>query len=77
MNNGNVLAEVEDNGIGIPKDVFPNIFQPFFTTKPEGEGTGFGLYVCYSLMKQYGSIEAISNDKTIFKIEIKPNGISQ
>ena len=41
---------VEDNGIGIPKEIQGNIFAPFFTTKPAGEGTGLGLSISYDVV---------------------------
>ena len=42
--NGNsILISVRDNGPGIPQKILDKIFQPFFTTKPSGEGTGLGL----------------------------------
>jgi signal transduction histidine kinase len=41
--NGNIEVKVSDNGNGIPKKIADKIFQPFFTTKPTGQGTGLGL----------------------------------
>jgi signal transduction histidine kinase len=51
--NGNVLICVKDNGIGIPQKVISKIFQPFFTTKPTGEGTGLGLSLSYDIIKAH------------------------
>ncbi len=50
----NVEIKVSDNGNGIPKKVLDKIFQPFFTTKPTGEGTGLGLSLSYDIVKAHG-----------------------
>ena len=51
--------KIRDNGTGIPPEVKDNMFNPFFTTKPPGEGTGLGLSLSYDIIvKQHaGSIE--------------------
>ena len=49
-----VLISVKDNGNGIPPKVLDKIFQPFFTTKPTGQGTGLGLSLAYDIVKAHG-----------------------
>jgi len=51
---GEVLITVTDNGNGIPQKVLDKIFQPFFTTKPTGQGTGLGLSLSYDIIKAHG-----------------------
>ena len=62
--NGSVVVKVKDNGNGIPEDLRQKIMQPFFTTKPPGEGTGLGLSLSYDIIVNghSGSIGFTTND---------------
>ncbi|MCW7754002.1 hybrid sensor histidine kinase/response regulator [Desulfobotulus sp. H1] len=51
---GLVFIKVKDTGPGIPETVKKRIFDPFYTTKPQGKGTGLGLYLCRDLARQLG-----------------------
>ena len=69
------LIAVKDNGNGIPQKVLDKIFQPFFTTKPTGQGTGLGLSLSYDMVKAHNGrleVETEEGAYTIFKI-ILPN----
>ncbi len=62
---------IRDNGIGIPKNVLDKIFQPFFTTKPTGQGTGLGLSLSYDIIKTHGGeikVETAEGSYTEFNI---------
>ncbi len=52
--NDKVEIRIMDNGNGIPQKVMDKIFQPFFTTKPTGQGTGLGLSMSYDIIKAHG-----------------------
>jgi len=60
--NGQVIIKVKDNGTGMPEHIKEKIMQPFFTTKPTGEGTGLGLSLTYDMVVKGhgGSIEVNS-----------------
>ena len=56
-----VAVVFQDDGPGIPPDILPNIFDPFYTTKRPGRGTGLGLSICKAIMREHnGNVEAAS-----------------
>jgi signal transduction histidine kinase/ligand-binding sensor domain-containing protein len=68
-----ITINVRDNGNGIPKKVLDKIFQPFFTTKPTGQGTGLGLSLSYDIVKAHGGelkVETKEGEGTEFSIQI-------
>jgi signal transduction histidine kinase len=70
---GMVRVEITDNGPGIPADVQPKIFQPFFTTKSGQKGTGLGLAVSKRIVEQHDgnlSFNSVAGDGTTFSIEV-------
>jgi signal transduction histidine kinase len=67
----NLLISVQDNGYGIPDSIKEKIFQPFFTTKPTGHGTGLGLSLSYDIVKAHGGelrVDSTENVGTTFTI---------
>ncbi|MCO5286163.1 MAG: ATP-binding protein [Chitinophagaceae bacterium] len=70
---GKVEISVRDNGNGIPEKIKDKIFQPFFTTKPTGQGTGLGLSLSYDIVKAHGGemkVESMESKGTEFIVQI-------
>jgi len=68
-----IEIKVKDNGNGIPRKVLDKIFQPFFTTKPTGQGTGLGLSLSYDIVKAHGGelkVETKENEGSEFIIQL-------
>ncbi len=69
----NVHVLIRDNGNGVPDKVKDKIFQPFFTTKPSGQGTGLGLSLSYDIIKTHGGellLETTQGEETTFTITL-------
>jgi PAS domain S-box-containing protein len=60
-----ILVEIEDNGIGMEKEVLDHIFEPFFTTRRDMEGTGLGLSISYGLIKEHKGIIGVLSRSNI------------
>ena len=68
-----IQITISDNGPGIPDDIKDKIFQPFFTTKPTGSGTGLGLSLSYDIVKAHGGdleVESKVGEGTKFIIQL-------
>ena len=68
-----ITVTVSDNGNGIPGNIADKIFQPFFSTKPTGQGTGLGLSLSYDIIKAHGGeikVETKENEGTAFILEL-------
>ena len=70
-----VRVRVADSGPGIPDDVLPHLFTPFFTTKEPGRGTGLGLSISYSIVEAHGghiTVERPSEGGAVFLVDLPP-----
>lgn len=73
---GRIAVDISDSGIGIPPDVLPQIFRPFFTTKAVGVGTGLGLAICHRIVTGLGGdlqVESAVGIGTTFKVLLLPS----
>jgi signal transduction histidine kinase/ligand-binding sensor domain-containing protein len=74
--NNEVQIRVCDNGNGIPQKIMDKIFQPFFTTKPTGQGTGLGLSLAYDIIKTHGGeikVQTKEGEGSEFIIQLPTN----
>jgi len=68
---GNVLVKVTDTGHGIKREHLDRVFEPFFSTKPAGQGTGLGLSGSYGIVQQHGGsleVDSVEGEGTTFTI---------
>ncbi len=73
-----VVVTFQDDGPGIPPEVLPNIFDPFYTTKRPGRGTGLGLSICKAILREHGGeIEASSGPGggAVFRVTLPAQGL--
>ena len=68
---GEVVVEIADTGVGIAPEALGKIFEPFYTTKPPGKGTGLGLTICYGIVEEQGgriTVESEPGLGTTFRV---------
>ena len=76
--NDKIEISISDNGYGIPDNIKEKIFQPFFTTKPTGQGTGLGLSLAYDIVKAHGGelkVETQKGQGTTFIVKLLANKV--
>jgi signal transduction histidine kinase len=77
QNNAKVILEVTDTGKGIEEEDLNKVFDPFYTTKQPGEGTGLGLWLAYEIVQDYGGEISVKSKKdvgTTFTVELNRVG---
>jgi len=70
---GPLCVEIQDTGMGIPEDQIDRIFDPFYTTKAVGQGTGLGLSVSFNIVKEHHGtieVESIPGAGTTFRVHL-------
>lgn len=74
---GYIEISVADTGVGIPRNIIGSIFEPYFTTKPTGEGTGLGLSVVYGIVQSHGGVITVDSEAgkgTVFTVYLPVTG---
>lgn len=76
QDSASVRLEVEDTGSGVPAEVMARLFETFFTTKPSGEGSGLGLSLCQTMMRQFGGSISAANGRlgAVFTLRFPVDG---
>jgi PAS domain S-box-containing protein len=76
---GHAVLEVRDTGPGMPPEIRRRIFDPFYTTKPVGEGTGLGLTICHGIVSALGGsieVESTVGAGAIFRVTLPPSSVT-
>jgi two-component system NtrC family sensor kinase len=76
---GRISIEVKDTGIGIPEEDLGHVFEPFFSTKRNGQGVGLGLSVVYGIIERHGgkiAVESKVGEGTVFRIDFPRTSVS-
>lgn len=71
-----IIIKISDNGQGMSEEVLKEVFVPFFTTKPVGEGTGMGLSIAYGIIKDHNgeiNVSSVEGKGTVFTIKLPIN----
>ncbi|MEL6647682.1 MAG: ATP-binding protein [Pseudomonadota bacterium] len=74
-----VVVSVEDQGVGIPEDFIDKVFEPFYTSKKQGEGTGLGLSTAYGIVKQTGGfifVDSVPGQGACFQIYLPAHNVA-
>lgn len=74
-----VIIEIIDNGVGIPRAEVGKLFEPFYTTKPPGRGTGLGLSICYGLVADHGGrleVESTPGSGSTFRVVLPTESVA-
>lgn len=72
--------EIRDNGSGIPPEVLPRIFDPFYTTKDVGKGSGLGLFIVFEIVEEHGGCIAVASEAgkgTTFLVRLPTNQLKE
>ena len=74
-----IVVEIIDNGVGIPRSEVGKLFEPFYTTKPPGRGTGLGLSICYGLVADHGGrleVESTPGSGSTFRVVLPMESVA-
>jgi two-component system NtrC family sensor kinase len=68
-----IVVRIADTGVGMSEELLRHVYEPFFTTKEPGRGTGLGLFTCYRTLERYGGdirVDSLEGEGTVFRISL-------